>query len=172
LLQRYNNFSKWRGGVQGIHPAHTILQSSQKNPAETCRMKFALFYGKLHFRFYRNADLLFHHFLDHLALLDYCASNISITIPETLLETSQKYIRKLEEENAELISQIITEHSISHITPFQFHRKMPHDGRFFRYCESACDGFSAVEYIFQRCGDDVNMVVGVGSAGDGEAQEV
>ena len=33
---------------------------------------------------------------------DYCASNISITIPETLLETLQKYIRKLEEENTEL----------------------------------------------------------------------
>jgi DNA-binding XRE family transcriptional regulator len=33
---------------------------------------------------------------------NYCANNLYITVPEALMETQQKYIQKLEEENAEL----------------------------------------------------------------------
>ncbi|MCL2040740.1 MAG: helix-turn-helix domain-containing protein [Bacteroidales bacterium] len=36
------------------------------------------------------------------AVGNYCASNIYITVPESVMESQQKYIHKLEEENNEL----------------------------------------------------------------------
>ena len=40
---------------------------------------------------------------------NYCANNIYISVPEALLETQQKYIQKLEEENAELKQLLMKE---------------------------------------------------------------